>query len=153
MFSAILFACVCGGGLFLGVDGLLMSLAIVKDMGFDDKVKDNEGAGDDDVSRVDAGKTGADHEESADEGGGTLSRYRSESSIAATEDEEEDEERKIELGPQCTLKEQLEKDKVAFAFFLFFLFICSSEKSLNFSTTLICVCSGFRLRWYRMMRA
>lgn len=111
--------CVCGG-LFLGVDGLLISLAIVKNMGFDEKVKDHEGAGDDDVSGVHAGKTGTDHEESADEGEGTLSRYRSESSIAATEDEDDDEERKIELGPQCTLKEQLEKDKVVFAFFLFF---------------------------------
>ncbi|XP_014517791.1 rho GDP-dissociation inhibitor 1 isoform X1 [Vigna radiata var. radiata] len=89
-----------------------MSLAIAKDMGFDDKVKDNEGAGDDDASQVHEGKAGTDHEESADEGGGTLSRYRSESSVAATtEDEDDDEERKIELGPQCTLKEQLEKDK------------------------------------------
>ncbi|RDX97180.1 Rho GDP-dissociation inhibitor 1, partial [Mucuna pruriens] len=94
--------------LFLCVDGLLMSLAIAKDMGFDDKVKDSEGAGDDtDTSRVHAG-----HEESGDEGrGGTLSRHRSESSVAATEEEDDDEERKIELGPQCTLKEQLEKDK------------------------------------------
>lgn len=90
-------------------------------MGFDDKVKDNEGAGDDDASQVHEGKAGTDHEESADEGGGTLSRYRSESSVAATtEDEDDDEERKIELGPQCTLKEQLEKDKVVFVFFLFF---------------------------------
>ncbi|WVY94209.1 hypothetical protein V8G54_033297 [Vigna mungo] len=81
-------------------------------MGFDDKVKDNEGAGDDDASQVHEEKAGTDHEESADEGGGTLSRYRSESSVAATtEDEDDDEERKIELGPQCTLKEQLEKDK------------------------------------------
>ena len=109
--------------LFLCVDGLLMSLGIAKDMGFDDKLKDNEGAGDDDASRVHAGKAGTDHEESEDEGGGggggggTLSRYRSESSIAATEDEDDDdEERKIELGPQYTLKEQLEKDKVAFGF-------------------------------------
>ncbi|KAK7412715.1 hypothetical protein VNO78_04283 [Psophocarpus tetragonolobus] len=80
-------------------------------MGFDDNVKDKEGAGDVDASRAHAGKTVTDHEESGDEGGGTLSRYRSESSIAATEDEDDYEERKIELGPQCTLKEQLEKDK------------------------------------------
>jgi len=97
-----------------------MSLATAKDMGIDDKVKDNEVAGDDDASRVHEGKAGTDHEESADEGGGTLGRYKSESSVAATEDEDDDEERKIELGPQCTLKEQLEKDKVVFAFFLFF---------------------------------
>ncbi|XP_021664357.1 rho GDP-dissociation inhibitor 1 isoform X2 [Hevea brasiliensis] len=42
---------------------------------------------------------------------GGMSREMSESSIHATEEEEEDEERKIELGPQYTLKEQLEKDK------------------------------------------
>ncbi|KAL1320344.1 hypothetical protein AAHE18_14G050900 [Arachis hypogaea] len=55
--------------------------------------------------------------ESGDEGasgggeGGTLRRHRSESSIVATEDEDDDHDKKIELGPQCTLKEQLEKDK------------------------------------------
>ncbi|KAK7303375.1 hypothetical protein RJT34_14279 [Clitoria ternatea] len=87
---------------FCFVHGLLMSLAIEKSMGFDDKVKGNGGAAEDDTSRL--------HEESGDEGG-TLSRYRSESSVAATEDDDDDEERKIELGPQCTLKEQLEKDK------------------------------------------
>ena len=87
--------CVC---LFLCVDGLLMSLGIAKDMGFDEKVKDNDGAGDDDAShRVHAAKAGTDHE-SGHEGGGTFSRYRSESSIAATEDEDDEEERKIELG-------------------------------------------------------
>lgn len=41
-----------------------------------------------------------------------MTRQPSESSIYATDqEEEEDEERKIELGPQYTLKEQLEKDK------------------------------------------
>ncbi|XP_057415945.1 rho GDP-dissociation inhibitor 1-like [Lotus japonicus] len=40
-----------------------------------------------------------------------LSRHVSESSIAITEDDDDDLERKIELGPQVTLKEQLEKDK------------------------------------------
>lgn len=53
-------------------------------------------------------------------GGGGDSRYMSESSVAATEEEDDDEDRKIELGPQCTLKEQLEKDKV----FLLFLSSC-----------------------------
>ena len=74
-----------------------------KSMGFDDK--GNEGGAENNTSRV---------YESGDEeaSGGTLSRHKSESSIAATEDEDDDEERKIELGPQCTLKEQLEKDKV-----------------------------------------
>ncbi|XP_027338849.1 rho GDP-dissociation inhibitor 1-like isoform X3 [Abrus precatorius] len=78
-------------------------------MGLDDKVKDNESA-EDDTSSVHVGKTATD-EESGDEGRGNLSRHRSESSMAATEDEDDEEERKIELGPQCTLKEQLEKDK------------------------------------------
>lgn len=42
-----------------------------------------------------------------------VSRQMSESSLYTTEDEEEDENsNKIELGPQCTLKEQFEKDKV-----------------------------------------
>ncbi|KAI4295998.1 hypothetical protein L6164_035990 [Bauhinia variegata] len=49
-------------------------------------------------------------EESGDEEASKVGK-RSESSVAVTEDEEDDEERKIELGPQCTLKEQLEKDK------------------------------------------
>ena len=37
-----------------------------------------------------------------------------ESSQNAAEEEEEEVERKIKLGPQFTLKEQLEKDKVCF---------------------------------------
>ncbi|KAK8642242.1 hypothetical protein V6N13_011596 [Hibiscus sabdariffa] len=42
-----------------------------------------------------------------------FSRKASESSFCPTEDEDDDddEEREIELGPKCTLKEQLEKDK------------------------------------------
>ncbi|XP_058728093.1 rho GDP-dissociation inhibitor 1-like [Vicia villosa] len=78
-----------------------------KKMGLDDNVKsneevDNSNNNNNNTSRVE----GSDNEE-----GGTLSRYMSEGSVAATEEEEEDEDRKIELGPQCTLKEQLEKDK------------------------------------------
>ena len=73
-----------------------------KNMGLDDNVKNNEE--DDNTSRIEE----SDNEEG---GSGTLSRYMSESSVAATEDEDDDEDRKIELGPQCTLKEQLEKDK------------------------------------------
>ncbi|KAG8647372.1 rho GDP-dissociation inhibitor 1 [Manihot esculenta] len=42
---------------------------------------------------------------------GGISRQMSDGSVCPTEEEEEDEERKIELGPQYTLKEQLEKDK------------------------------------------
>ncbi|CAN4106684.1 unnamed protein product [Withania somnifera] len=41
-----------------------------------------------------------------------VSRQMSESSMYTTEDEDEDENvKKIELGPQCTLKETFEKDK------------------------------------------
>ncbi|KAE8736210.1 Rho GDP-dissociation inhibitor 1 [Hibiscus syriacus] len=42
-----------------------------------------------------------------------FSRKASESSFCPTEDEDDhdDEEREIELGPNCTLKEQVEKDK------------------------------------------
>ncbi|KAL4333897.1 hypothetical protein GQ457_07G027970 [Hibiscus cannabinus] len=42
-----------------------------------------------------------------------FSRNASESSFCPTEDEDEDDDegREIELGPKCTLKEQLEKDK------------------------------------------
>ncbi|KAL5700145.1 Rab GDP dissociation inhibitor alpha [Ranunculus cassubicifolius] len=41
-----------------------------------------------------------------------LSRQMSEASVYADDHEDEDDDdRKIELGPQCTLKEQLEKDK------------------------------------------
>lgn len=92
-----------------------MSLAIgvvsnsERSMGFDDNVKDNNEEG---AAAEDNNDTSRVGEESGGEEGGTLSRYKSESSVAATEDEDDDEERKIELGPQCTLKEQLEKDKV-----------------------------------------
>ncbi|KAJ7946374.1 rho GDP-dissociation inhibitor 1 [Quillaja saponaria] len=90
-----------------------MSLAIgvvsnSKSMGFD-----NEAAGDKNAEVSAAKNTGkaATDEESGDEHGLDLGRQKSETSIYATEDEEDDEGRKIELGPQCTLKEQLEKDK------------------------------------------
>ena len=41
-----------------------------------------------------------------------ISRQMSETSLSATEDETDDEGSNIELGPQRTLKEELEKDKV-----------------------------------------
>lgn len=89
-----------------------MSLAIgvassSKSMGFDEekaaevsekglKTPPNEKAEDDD-----------------NETAGNIHRGPSESSIAATEDDEdEDLARKIDLGPQVTLKQQFEKDKV-----------------------------------------
>ncbi|CAL5342330.1 unnamed protein product [Camellia sinensis] len=51
-------------------------------------------------------------QESGDESELNMKRNMSDSSFYATEDEDEDEYgNKIQLGPQCTLKEQLEKDK------------------------------------------
>jgi Rho GDP-dissociation inhibitor len=70
----------------------------------------------------------SDNEEAS---GGTLSRYKSESSVAATEEEDDDEDRKIELGPQCTLKEQLEKDKVFASFFSYFVVFEISENKIK----------------------
>ncbi|GAV65211.1 Rho_GDI domain-containing protein [Cephalotus follicularis] len=86
-----------------------MSLSVgvdsdTKDMGFDEKVNEE------DNSASKTPKTPP-NEENVEEHGG-MSRHMSESSICATEDEDEhEEERKIELGPQVTLKEQFEKDK------------------------------------------
>lgn len=95
-------------------------------MGLDDKDKSNES----EVSGETMPKTPP-NEENVDEQSGGMSRQMSENSISVTEDEEDDEDRKIELGPQYTLKEQFEKDKVCFfscfavffACFLFLLFI------------------------------
>ncbi|CAM8896655.1 unnamed protein product [Rhodiola kirilowii] len=68
--------------------------------------------GNDDQNEV-GGKSESD---SKHEGGETVSRIGrtpSENSLYTTEGEDDDEdlESKLELGPQCTLKEQLEKDK------------------------------------------
>lgn len=99
---------------FVTVYGLLTSLAVGvedssdKSMGLDDDVPDTEAK---------TSKTPPEEEEhAADEAPptGGISRNMSESSIHGTEtdlEEDDDEERKIALGPQCTLKEQLEKDK------------------------------------------
>lgn len=88
-------------------------------MGFEDKSKETG------VSGEAIPKTP--NEENVNEPSGGLSRHMSENSICATEDEEDDEERKIELGPQYTLKEQFEKDKVCFVLFFcsFLLFVFS----------------------------
>ncbi|KAF8391642.1 hypothetical protein HHK36_023949 [Tetracentron sinense] len=81
--------------------------AVSRSMGFDeskDSGKQNE------VSQTKTKATGTSQED-VDESGEKYNRQMSEASCYATEEEEEDGERKIELGPQCTLKEQLEKDK------------------------------------------
>ena len=61
------------------------------------------------------------HDGTDDEGVESLGRQMSESSIYATEEEEEDDDSKLHLGPQYTIKEHLEKDKVA-SFFSFYFF-------------------------------
>ncbi|KAJ6912265.1 rho GDP-dissociation inhibitor 1 [Populus alba x Populus x berolinensis] len=82
-----------------------------KSMGFDEKNKDEV------LETKATTKTPPNEEEhNVDEPkSGGISRKMSQSSLYATDQEEEDDdeshERKIELGPQYTLKEQLEKDK------------------------------------------
>lgn len=121
---------------------VLMSLAIgvasnSESMGFDDKSK--EGATTPETHHH-AGKYAATDDESGDEKGPGLSRHMSESSVALTEDDDDDVDRKIELGPQFTLKEQLEKDKVnllSSSSFLGFVIL----KDLCFVH--LCVCVSF----------
>ncbi|XP_015878638.1 rho GDP-dissociation inhibitor 1 [Ziziphus jujuba] len=76
-------------------------------MGFDEK---GDGAENAEVSeKKTVAETGL-AEENVDGTEGMI-RTMSETSIYATEDEEDDEGKKIELGPQYTLKEHIEKDK------------------------------------------
>uniref|UniRef100_A0A2P2ILK0 Rho GDP-dissociation inhibitor 1-like n=1 Tax=Rhizophora mucronata TaxID=61149 RepID=A0A2P2ILK0_RHIMU len=78
-------------------------------MGFEDEKEGAKG----EKSAVLETKTARHEGDGAEGGGGTLSRRTSESSLCATDQEDEDEEgsNKLQLGPQFTLKEQLEKDK------------------------------------------
>lgn len=70
-------------------------------MGFDDDKKEGKGIADSDSE--------IEHEVHENK----IGRQMSESSMYTTEDEEEEENtNKIELGPQFTLKETFEKDKV-----------------------------------------
>ncbi|GFY90657.1 immunoglobulin E-set superfamily protein [Actinidia rufa] len=95
---------------------LLMSLAIgvvssSKNMGFDGNKDGNK-----EVDKSNKGGTITKPEGNDDEAREKIEREMSESSLCATEDEDENEnesdvEGKIELGPQFTIKEQLEKDK------------------------------------------
>jgi len=72
-----------------------------KNMGFDENKETGEHS------------EAKDHEnETHKNEGEPVSRQVSEASIYGTEEEEE-EGSKIQLGPQCTLKEHLEKDKVS----------------------------------------
>ncbi|XP_059309373.1 rho GDP-dissociation inhibitor 1-like [Lycium ferocissimum] len=84
-------------------------------MGFDDNNKE----GKDQSTLVEIRKGGIGDSDSEiehevnNENNSKVSRQMSESSMYTTEDDDEDENiiNKIELGPQCTLKEQFEKDK------------------------------------------
>lgn len=72
-----------------------------KNMGFDENKETGENS------------EATDHEnETHKNEGEPVSRQVSEASIYATEEEEDEPGSKIQLGPQCTLKEHLEKDKV-----------------------------------------
>lgn len=89
-----------------------MKLFRLESMGFDDKNKE----GKEESAPVCEGKKGgiadSDSEIEHEVHENKVSRQMSESSMYTTEDEDEDENtNKIELGPQCTLKEQFEKDK------------------------------------------
>lgn len=101
---------------FASVHGLLMSVAVEIGssskgiMGFDEKDKDGKEG--DSSPQVSEPKKAEDEEEVDAPSG--LSRKMSESSICATEEEDDEDGRKIELGPQYTLKELNEKDKVFF---------------------------------------
>ncbi|KAL0321087.1 UNVERIFIED_CONTAM: Rho GDP-dissociation inhibitor 1 [Sesamum radiatum] len=80
-----------------------MSLAVgvassSKGMGFDE-------------NKAEGSEANKDHESGGDNEG-SISRKMSDTSLYTTEDEDdEDTETKIQLGPQCTLKELSEKDK------------------------------------------
>ncbi|XP_043688776.1 rho GDP-dissociation inhibitor 1-like [Telopea speciosissima] len=92
-----------------------MSLAVgavssSKNMGFDES-KDSEEKSHVSESSKNLPPPSPTPTEEALREGEKYNRQMSETSLYATEEEEDDEERKIELGPQCTLKEQLEKDK------------------------------------------
>ena len=87
-----------------------MSLAVGEDSSSKSMGFDKDGRDDSEASETKTSKTPP-NEDNVEEHPG-ISRKASENSLCPTEDEDDDEERKIELGPQRTLKEQLEKDKV-----------------------------------------
>lgn len=83
-------------------------------MGFDDNHND---AKQDDSPKL------SDPKKPEDDASSGLTRKMSEASICATEEEDDEEGRKIELGPQYTLKELNEKDKVSFSISLSLYFL------------------------------
>lgn len=129
---------------------LLMSLAVgsasnSKNMGFDENHEDGDSILD---------KHGSENE--AEKG---ISRQMSETSLCATEDETDDEGSKIELGPQRTLKEELEKDKVTLflalvlTFKFFVQFVSCNQISLCLFVSFYEFCLYSFVVWkFRMMR-
>lgn len=87
-------------------------------MGFDEKDKQSE-EHPGEVSETKHPGHATTDDESGDDRGGRITGHSRQSSVAATDDED-DEERNIELGPQCSLREQLEKDKVLLRFLVSF---------------------------------
>lgn len=115
-----------------------MSLAVgvvssSKSMGFDDE--DNNKQDKTPVSESsNTGSVTADPPEVEQETVDKISRRMSEGSLYTTEDEEDEEtEGKIQLGPQFTLKELQEKDKVLSSFFL----LPSSRKIASFLISIL----------------
>ncbi|KAL7130399.1 hypothetical protein ABFS83_13G131300 [Erythranthe nasuta] len=91
----------------LAVGGVVSSS---KNMGFDE----NKGKGKEADPVTEPNEIGSSQPDPDIEPGtvGSVSRQMSETSLYATEDEDdEDTEAKLQLGPQCTLKELSEKDK------------------------------------------
>lgn len=93
-----------------------MSLAVgatssSKTMGHERDEKNSESGEKADVGADSRAKTPKIEESADGDPEGKIHKSASEGSIGATEDEEDDEGRKLELGPQYTLKEQFEKDK------------------------------------------
>lgn len=93
------------------------------------------------------------HDTTDDEAVGSLGRQMSESSLCATE-EEEDDDSKLQLGPQYTIKEHLEKDKVlpCLCSFTFLYIILKKDNKILMNPL------DFRRIWFtflgfRMMRA
>ncbi|KAI4311929.1 hypothetical protein MLD38_036793 [Melastoma candidum] len=86
-----------------------MSLAVGATASSDSKKMghhDDKDAGEEPVEATEKGA-----EDKADGSVGRIHRSPSEGSFYATDNDEDEEGRKLELGPQCTIKEHLEKDK------------------------------------------
>lgn len=77
-------------------------------LGLSSSSKDMGGGEKSDKEKVEENRE--DNDNVAGEG---IPRQMSETSVSAAEDDDDEENsNKIQLGPQCTLKEQIEKDKV-----------------------------------------